>query len=356
METTTGTGPTRSLRAVRRKAVDVDAMSLVRMRPFGPGPHGSLPLVIEPAVDGVDLPAWAAANRDEIFAILARNGAVLFRGFGITTPGEFEDAAAAVCPDLFSEYGDLPKEPTARRIYQSTPYPNDKAILFHNESSHLPQWPMKQFFFCVIAPETGGETPVLDCRRAVQEMDPGLLAAFESKGLRYTRTFAEGLDVSWQDFFKTGSKDEIERLCAAAGMTCEWTDRGYLRISNQATAVSVHPVTGERVFFNQVQLHHVSCLDSATRDSLLALFDRADLPRNVYFGDGSDIPDESMEQLGRLFDDLMVPVAWEPGDILMLDNMLVSHGRLPFTGRRKVCVAMAEMAGNLDRAGAELLA
>jgi alpha-ketoglutarate-dependent taurine dioxygenase len=349
MSTTGSTG----MRGMRRRAVPVEATELVRTRPLT---DSGLPMLIEPTVDGVDLSAWAAANRDEIFQTLYRHGAVLFRGFGLTSPSEFEEAAAAICPDLFSEYGDLPKEPTARRIYQSTPYPNDKAILFHNESSHLPQWPMKQFFFCVIAPETGGETPVLDCRRVVQEMDPEILATFEAKGLRYTRTFAEGLDVSWQDFFKTDSKDDIDRLCQAAGMTCEWTERGYLRISNQATAVSVHPVTGERVFFNQVQLHHVSCLDAPTRESLLALFDRADLPRNVYYGDGTDIPDETMVSLGLLFDELMVPVAWQPGDILMLDNMLVSHGRLPFTGRRKVCVAMAEMAGHLDRAGAELLA
>jgi len=349
MSTTGSTG----MRGMRRRAVPVEATDLVRTRPVT---DSGLPMLIEPTVAGVDLPAWAGAHRDDIFQMLYRNGAVLFRGFGLTSPSEFEEVAVAICPDLFSEYGDLPKEPTARRIYQSTPYPNDKAILFHNESSHLPQWPMKQFFFCVIASETGGETPVLDCRRVIEEMDPDVLATFESRGLRYTRTFAEGLDVSWQDFFKTDSKDDIERLCTGAGMTCEWTDKGYLRISNQATAVSVHPVTGDRVFFNQVQLHHVSCLDAPTRASLLALFDRADLPRNVYYGDGRDIPDDVMAYVGRLFDELMVPVAWEPGDILMLDNMLVSHGRLPFTGRRKVCVAMAEMAGHLDRAGAELLA
>jgi alpha-ketoglutarate-dependent taurine dioxygenase len=342
------------MRGMRRRTVEATPSELVQTRPLVVG--GDLPFVVEPTVDGVDLVAWAAGHRDELFDLLYRHGALLFRGFGLATPADFEEVAGAICPDLFSEYGDLPKEPTARRIYQSTPYPHDQAILFHNESSHLPRWPMKQFFFCVVAPETGGETPILDCRRVAQEMDPEMLAVFEAKGLRYARTFAEGLDVSWQDFFKTDSKDAIERLCDDAGMTCEWTERGYLRITNQASAVSTHPVTRDRVFFNQVQLHHVSCLDPATRASLLALFDRADLPRNVYYGDGTDIEDDTMADLGRLFDELMVPVPWEAGDVLMLDNMLVSHGRLPFTGRRKVCVAMAEMAGHLDRTGAELLA
>ena len=38
-----------------------------------------------------------------------------------------------------------------------------------------------------------------------------------------------------------------------------------------------------------------------------------------------------------------VAFPWERGDILMLDNMLVAHGRKPFTGPRKILVGMAEM-------------
>jgi alpha-ketoglutarate-dependent taurine dioxygenase len=342
----------RAMKMAARRRVAAPTHELVTTGPY-PGTDGLLPLVVRPAVDGVDLAAWAAGHRDEVFQQLYRHGAILFRGFGLRTPSDFEAAAAALCPDLYGDYGDLPKEASAQRIYQSTPYPADKTILFHNESSHLPRYPMKQFFFCVVAAETGGETPVLDCRALVDALDPATLEEFETKGLRYSRTFAEGLDVSWQDFFKTDSPDEVARICREAGMDCEWTDRGYLRISNQATAVSTHPITGDRVFFNQVQLHHVWCLDAATRDSLLALFDRADLPRHVYFGDGTPIPDATMDELGALFESRMVPVAWEPGDLLMVDNMLTSHARLPFTGERKICVAMAELTGRADRVGAE---
>jgi alpha-ketoglutarate-dependent taurine dioxygenase len=35
-------------------------------------------------------------------------------------------------------------------------------------------------------------------------------------------------------------------------------------------------------------------------------------------------------------------VRWEAGDILLLDNMLVAHGRRAFTGPRQIVVAMAE--------------
>ncbi|MDF5808063.1 TauD/TfdA family dioxygenase [Pseudomonas aeruginosa] len=32
--------------------------------------------------------------------------------------------------------------------------------------------------------------------------------------------------------------------------------------------------------------------------------------------------------------------AWERGDVLMLDNFISVHGREPYTGERKVLVAM----------------
>jgi alpha-ketoglutarate-dependent taurine dioxygenase len=36
-----------------------------------------------------------------------------------------------------------------------------------------------------------------------------------------------------------------------------------------------------------------------------------------------------------------VPVPWQAGDILVVDNMLACHGRMPFSGPRKILLAMA---------------
>jgi alpha-ketoglutarate-dependent taurine dioxygenase len=102
------------------------------------------------------------------------------------------------------------------------------------------------------------------------------------------------------------------------------------------------------VFFNQVQLHHLSCLDSATRDSMLALFKEEDMPRNVYYGDGSLIEDEVMEKLDELFWTTSVSFPWREGDLIMVDNMLVAHARQPYVGPRKILVAMGEMISGAD--------
>jgi len=328
---------------VRRKAVAPTA--LIETSQVGEKP---LPLMITPAVEGVDLAEWVSRHRDELDGYFDRHGAILFRGFGLEGAKEFERVASAIVPDLFAEYGDLPQEPSAERIYFSTPYPADKMILFHNESSHLPQWPLRQFFYCVIPAEEGGTTPLLDCREVYERLDRNIVEQFETKGLMYVRNFSPGIDVSWQDFFKTEDREEAERMCADGGMECEWTGEDSLRVKHPSRGVATHPRTGEKLFFNQVQIHHVACLDPETRDSLRMLFAEEDMPRNVYYGDGTPIPDETMEHIGEVFEELCVEFPWQPGDMIAVDNMLVSHARRPFSGERKILVAMGEMVSERD--------
>jgi alpha-ketoglutarate-dependent taurine dioxygenase len=327
------------LRGMRRKAVQTT--ELVQTG-FLPGNEGRLPQLITPAVDNVDLAAWCASHLEDVERHLDSHGAILFRGFPLSGAEDFEAVASTIAGDLFAEYGDLPPEETGQKIYHSTPYPPDKMILFHNESSHFSTWPLRQFFFCVVPSREQGETPLLDCREVYQKLDREIVEAFESKDLMYVRNFSEGVDVPWQDFFHTDDKAAVEETCAKAGMTCEWTELG-LRVKQLAKGVRTHPRTGEKLFFNQVQLHHVACLDEETRTALRQLFADEDLPRNVYYGDGTPIPDEVIDRIGVVYEELCVEAPWEAGDLIALDNMIVAHARRPFAGERKIIVAMGKM-------------
>ena len=190
----------------RRRVVSLDAGdSLVTTSTLSE--HSSLPLIVQPALPGVDLAAWAETNSAQFETWLVHHGSVLLRGFGLVTPVEFETVVSALVPDLFADYGDLPKEESGQKIYHSTPYPHDMAILFHNESSHLPSWPTRQFFFCVQPSLVGGNTPLLDCELVMRKINPELLQRFTTKKLCYVRNFVPGVDVSWQDFFKTDDRE-----------------------------------------------------------------------------------------------------------------------------------------------------
>ena len=333
--------PPLTFRAVKRKAVRLQSKTLVRAELLRE--DLTFPLAVYPALEGVDLATWAGTQREWVEEQVFTYGAVLFRGFGVNTGQEFERVAQAICPGLYGEYGDLPREVSGEKIYGSTVYPPDKTILFHNESSHLSRWPLKIMFCCITAARKGGETPILDCREVYRQLDPELRSQFEERQLMYVRTFIEGLDVPWQEFFRTEQRSDVEAVCRRQGMLWEWLGKNDLKVKQIVPAVRQHPKTGDKLFFNQIQLHHIACLDQATRDSLLAVFGEERLPRNVYFGDGSPIPVEVMGRIGQMYDRLAVQFPWEEGDLIVLDNMRIAHSRNPFEGPRKILVALGDV-------------
>ncbi|HKY28110.1 MAG TPA: condensation domain-containing protein, partial [Pyrinomonadaceae bacterium] len=329
------------VRGTRRKGVNLGQLNQVKSRLLSD--DKSLPLVIEPERQDVDLAEWAATNNEFVHSNLLRHGALLFRGFDVPAVPDFERFAQALCPNLYGEYGDLPREEMGGKVYGSTPYPSDETILFHNESSHMHRWPMLIWFYCVKPSESGGETPIVDCRKIYQALEPNLRQKFAERGLMYVRNFTPGLDVSWQNFFHTNERSVVEDYCKQAGIEFEWTSGGGLRTRQICPAIVNHPQTGEMVFFNQLQLHHVSCLAAPVRESLLSMMREEDLPRNVYYGDGTTIEDSVIDDLLSLYRQSAVSFPWREHDIIMLNNMLVAHSRNPYVGERKIVVALGNV-------------
>ena len=170
----------RKLGSIKRKAINLEELKLIETKLLNP--QFSMPLVIRALSTDVDPFDWAAANSSFVQAKLREHGALLFRDFELSSVGDFERFAGLLCPQLFGEYGDLPREGVSSKVYGATPYPADQPILFHNESSHLQRWPMKIFFFCVQPPLTGGETPIVDCRRVLELLSPSLRRQIAGQG------------------------------------------------------------------------------------------------------------------------------------------------------------------------------
>ena len=329
------------LKQTRATAVSLRPEEQVRSAPLAA--ERALPLLIEPRLGELDPVSWAQQARGWIGEQLRRHGGLLFRGFDLPDASAFEQFAQAIEPDLYGTYGDLPKNNSGKNIYHSTPYPEQHMILFHNESSHLAQWPRKQWFYCEKPAPQGGCTPIVDCREVLARLPQPIVEKLRTQGLLYVRHFTDKLDVRWQDFFKTEHREEVEQRCREAGTQWQWLGEDGLRIAQRCPAIVHHPDTDEASFFNQVQLHHPACLEPEVRSNLLELFGPEHLPRNVCYGDGSPIEDEVMAEIGRVYEACAVRFAWQKGDVVMLDNMLVAHARDPFEGERKICVAMGQM-------------
>ena len=332
--------PPKSLGAIKRRAVTMSSEALVR---FGFLPIGDLPLLVEPASLGVDLMAWAAANRDLLEEKLQQHGGILFRGFNLQGPEGLEAFIRAVSGESL-EYRERSSPRTAVKgnIYTSTDYPASQPIFLHNENSYQKEWPLKIFFFCKQPPAEGGETPIADCRKVLARIAPEVRDRFASRQWMYVRNFGDGFGLSWQTVFQTTDKSQIKRHCQEKGIAVEWKEGDRLRTRAVRSALVRHPKTGEPIWFNHATFFHISTLEPAVRNALLAEFADSELPANTYYGDGTPIEPEVMDHLREAYRSATVSFAWQKGDLLMLDNMLVAHGRAPFSGPREILVGMAE--------------
>lgn len=306
-----------------------------------------LPLVVEPATNGErdteHLLDWLVAERAWTDARLLEHGALLLRGFNVQSPADFERFCTAIDSHLLNYAGgNSPREAVTGKVYTSTEYPARLEIPLHNELSYLLQWPRRLFFFCQQPPTEGGETHIADSRRILQAIDPAVRQRFTDKQVAYVQNLHEGwgLGKSWQETFETDDRNVVEAQCRETDVEFRWTDQG-LWTRSVCPAVIEHPETGEAVWFNQADLWHVSSRGRAYMEKLIDVLGENALPSNATYGDGTSISVEELDTVRRAYRATEVVFPWQQNDLLVLDNVLVAHGRKPFEGKRRILVAMA---------------
>ncbi|MFF1713250.1 TauD/TfdA family dioxygenase [Streptomyces sp. NPDC058268] len=303
---------------------------------------GEPPLLIRPAAPGVDVAAWAGQARAWLDEALDEHGAVLLRGFSVTTTHDLERLADALIDQVYRDNGEHPRASLSGSISSPVFFPPEEKLLWHTENSFNDAGPSRIMFCCARPAASGGETPVVDSRRVFRQLDADLRAEFLAKGVMYVRNYGTGLGLDWRDVLRTDDRREAEARCERQGLRATW-DGDRLRTEAVRPAAVRHPRTGVWSWINQAQHWHPACLDPATRAALEATHTPDTLPRHCHFGDGSAIPDEAMAEICRVYAELEVSFPWERGDVLVLDNILVAHARNPFRGPRELLVAMGDL-------------
>lgn len=311
----------------------------VKSYSFAPGQ--SLPLVIEP-VKEMDLIDWLAEHKAALEPLLLEHGGILFRNFPILGAADLQNCIQAFSgtPLQYVEQSS-PRTAVEGNIYTSTDYPPEERIAMHCENSYRNAWPLRIFFHCVQPAGQGGETPIADVRKIYHRIDPQILRRFQEKKVMYVRNFGGGFGLPWEKVFQTQDKGEVEAFCRAGGLQAEWNGE-QLRTRAVRDPVKKHPRSGEPVWFNHAVFFHVSSLKKEDRETLLELFEPEELPTNTFYGDGAAIEDSTAEHVRNAFEEETILFPWQKGDLLVLDNMLVAHGRMPYQGPRRILVGMAE--------------
>lgn len=308
--------------------------------------HEWSPTEIGPA--DVGQPATAAGLVDHLSALadlgglLAEKKALVFRGFGVT-PETLNPVIDLLLPNrLAYVHGNSPRTKVGANVYTSTEYPPEFTIAMHNELSYAHAWPERLLFFCALAAATGGATPVVDGVRWLESLDPQVRSAFAG-GVRYSQNLhgGRGLGKSWQDTFETTDRAAVDEFLTGTKATWQWLADGGLRVVQVRPSTVRHPVTGAEVWFNQADQWHPASLGDQMQRTLAEVLPEEELPQSASFADGSPIPAEYVLHVRDRGLESAVDVDWRVGDLLLIDNVLVGHGRRPFTGSRRVLVAMS---------------
>ncbi|HYP53251.1 MAG TPA: TauD/TfdA family dioxygenase [Pyrinomonadaceae bacterium] len=308
-----------------------------------------LPALIEPdarEADSADAFFGACREHEELLRrALRASGALLFRGFAPLSDEEFAVFARLFAGRELLDYagGASPRVKLGAGVYTSTEYPAHFALPLHNELSYARRWPELLFFRCVRPASRGGQTSLADSRSVLKNLDAEVVRRFKSKRIMYVRNLHDGAGTrySWQEAFETEDRSAVEDLCRAGGAEFAWKTDGGLRLREVRPATAVHRLTGEEVWFNQADGFHPSALDAETYAELRALMPEEEFRLNSFYGDGEPLEAASLAHVREVLRRERVLVEWRAGDVLVVDNMLACHGRMPFEGQRKVVLAMA---------------
>lgn len=334
-----------------------------------------LPLVIEPGESGnskTELLKWMQGNKADIQHLFYKHGAILFRGFDIDTPSNFEEVALQVDSRLKNDYyGTSPRNivKDTTYIYTASELPGHYPIPQHCEMTYVKNPPISIFFYCHIEPDYGGESPICNFRKVYSQLNEGIREEFDRKGIITVRNYS-GLGKSsplnlfelkkWNEIFLTTDKAEVERQCRDQQIEFAWMENDRLRLMHRTPAAIQHPQTGEKVWYNHAQVFHPAAA-AFEYDHIHAHQKRAktlfwkffihamvkvktintppiDQSMNVLFGDGKAVPDSYMEHIEEVIWSNMVIVPWKKKDVIAIDNFSTSHGRLPYEGKREILV------------------
>jgi alpha-ketoglutarate-dependent taurine dioxygenase len=306
----------------------------------------AFPVIVEPR-DTRDIASWAERHRELLREMLDESGAVLLRGFAVDGPQAFSQfISASTSGALPYTERSSPRRPVIaeENIYTSTQYLEEHEIFLHNEQSYNLRFPLTIAFCCLRPAAAQGETPIADTRKIYQRLSAKAREELHRRKYIYLRNYDGKFGLPWNTAFQTNDEAELEAYCRANQIEFEWKTPGLVLTTRQVREViASHPRTKELCWFNHATFFHLRSQDPEVVEMMLELYgDERRLPHSTYYADGSSIPAEVIDEIRAAYMAEKVVFPWEKGDVLVLDNILASHGRSSYRGERTVIAAMAD--------------
>ncbi|OYY77449.1 MAG: hypothetical protein B7Y43_11315 [Sphingomonas sp. 28-62-20] len=293
--------------------------------PFG-YTHKTMPIIHLPEANRPQVLMQADRERGlldldptQIIDLYKQHGALLLRGFGADI-AQFPAFARRFCPTSVIN-NSLGRRPIDAAAKIQTVNCGTLAFSLHPELSREPWKPDAALFACFSPPSRGGATTICDGVALVRALPEALRSALAPRRLLYKMECWPELLEFW-----LGDPKPSDALLAAPPSTCPYFFR---RSGEQVVRMFTRPVLHKPMFIDEPAFGNFL---------LFARFSK-NLPNFPVLDDGSPVPETWLQTIKAVGDSLTVPVVWEAGDVLMLDNTRFMHGRTTILDARERLIA-----------------
>jgi len=227
--------------------------------------------------------------------------------------------------------------------------PKELTIQFHNEMAYATEYPKYVTFAMVRQADTDGTTTLADNVVVQGRLSTGLLDKFRRLGVQYVRYLHDEAERdapdfynSWQGAFQVKSLEEAMQKGnnrATFSILEAHSDGRRLRHTLWCPVFHHHPVHGE-LFFNSLLNRHGSWLDG---HAVFGKLPHSERPYHCLWGDGTELSEEELAEIRKAYSDSTEYIRLDAGDVLVLDNLRVVHGRTPYNGSRLLGLLLSDM-------------
>jgi alpha-ketoglutarate-dependent taurine dioxygenase len=258
-------------------------------------------------------------DRSLIVELYKAHGALLFSGFDIDVRqlGEF---TSGFCP-TFVVNQSAGRTPIDTEHNIRSVDPGVGAFALHSELSREPWTPDVAFFACLSAPASGGATTICDGTELVRVMPEEVRKGLTDRRLLHLKpTWPELLE------FWLGTANPSDEALANPPAWCPFQFRRM-----QGTIIRT---------FSRPALHRPMFTDAPAFANFL-LFARFTRNRPDYplLDDEQPVPEPWFEAINTAAKGITAEIAWQPSDLLMLDNTRFMHGRTAILDARERLIA-----------------
>ena len=264
-------------------------------------------------------------NEEQLLNLLIGNGKAMDYRYGNTTRKKIKDSNSV----------------------QVTPWPKELCILPHSELTYHTDFPKNMSFICKKPAQYGGETSIYDCAKAFECLSPDFQRKASYHNASFRKRYVQALDhgryPSWQQVMgeNTTHEDLIQHF-NSLGYHCvvlQLEENGNMTtvVETQLTRPIVYEYQGKQ------------CLHSSIVGIAPYWYEEVwpgkEPPLMATWENGEPFSFEELRQMEKaLLSARIFYNNWQEHDMLILDNLRIAHGRLPFIGERVIGALMAQPA------------